>query len=111
MTKFNWGLLAEYIAIFLYKISFYQILHHRKRYYTGEIDIIALRHKQIVFIEVKARSTHIGDSLFSSRQQDRIKKSAALFLSRNSQYQNYQIRFDLVIVRPYKVPIIIKNAW
>lgn len=92
-------------------MAFYQILHHRKRYYTGEIDIIALRNKQIVFIEVKARSNHLDDGLFSPKQQDRIKKSAALFISRNSQYQNYQIRFDLVIIRPYKIPMIIKNAW
>ncbi len=111
MTKFNWGLFAEYVTIFLYKIAFYRILHHRKRYYTGEIDIIALRNNQIVFIEVKARSNKLDDRLLSLKQQDRIKKSASLFLSRYTQYQHYNIRFDLVIIRPYKLPMIIKNAW
>ncbi len=34
-----------------------------------------------------------------------------MFLSSNSKYNNYNVRFDLVIVSPYKLPIIIKNVW
>jgi len=111
VKKFNFGLFAEYLTIILYKITFHQILYHRKRYYIGEIDIIALRGQQIVFIEVKARNSNLDDRILSKKQQDRIKRAAELFLSNNLKYQNYQIRFDLVIIRPYKLPIIIKNAW
>ncbi|WP_253308314.1 MULTISPECIES: YraN family protein [unclassified Rickettsia] len=111
MNKNYFGLIAEYICIIIYKLKFYQILHHRKRYYVGEIDIIALRNKEIVFIEVKARSSKIDDRFLSLMQQKRIKRAAELFLSNNSKYSSYNVRFDLIIVRPYKLPIIIKNAW
>lgn len=111
MKKFNFGLLAEYIVIFIYKIKFYQILAHRLRGYTGEIDIIALRGRTLVFIEVKARSSDIDDRLVSINQQARIRRAAEVFLSRNLKYQNYLVRFDLVIIKPYKLPVIIKNAW
>jgi len=111
MKKEYFGILAEYICMIIYKLKFYQILHHRKRYYVGEIDIIALRNKEIVFIEVKARSSNIDDRFVSFNQQKRIKQAAQMFLSHNTKYNNYNIRFDLVIVSPYKLPIIIKNAW
>ncbi len=111
MKKFTFGLLAEYIAIIIYKIQFYQILFHRKRYYLGEIDIIALRGQQLIFIEVKARRSNLKYRVLSAKQQMRIKRSVSVFLNANPKYQNYQIRFDLVIIRPYNFPIIIKNAW
>lgn len=111
MKKDHFGLIAEYIAIFIYKLKFYQILYHRKRNFAGEIDLIALRGKQLVFIEVKARSSDIDEIILSFKQQSRIKKAAELFLCQNLKYQNYDVRFDLVIIRPYKLPVIIKNAW
>jgi putative endonuclease len=111
MNKLNFGLIAEYFTIFIYKIKFYQILHHRMRNYFGEVDLIALRGRQLVFIEVKARSSYLDDRILSVKQQQRIKRSSELFLSRNLKYQNYQVRFDLVIIRPYKLPVIIENAW
>ncbi len=111
MKKITFGLIGEYIAIIIYKLKFYQILHHRKKYYTGEIDIIALRGRQLVFVEVKARRSNVDDRILSTYQQIRIKKSASIFLSANPKYQNYNIRFDLIIIRPYSIPTIIKNAW
>ncbi len=79
MKRITFGLIAEYVAIVIYKIKFYQILHHRKRYYVGEIDIIALRGKQLVFIEVKARRSDVDDRILSTHQQARIKRSASIF--------------------------------
>ncbi len=111
MKKITLGLIAEYVAIIIYKIKLYQILYHRKRYYVGEIDIIALRGKQLVFIEVKARRSDVDDRILSTHQQMRIKRSASIFLSTNPKYQNYHVRFDLIIIKPYSIPIIIENAW
>jgi len=50
-------------------------------------------------------------NIVSKNQQNRIRRSAELFLSYNSKYNNYDIRFDLVFIQPYKWPLIIKNAW
>lgn len=84
MKKNYFGIIVEYICIMVYKLKFYQILHHRKRYYVGEIDIIALRSREIVFIEVKARSSNIDDKFLSFNQQKRIKQASKMFLSNNS---------------------------
>lgn len=80
------------------------------RNYAGEIDIIAVRGKSLVFIEVKARK-EVDKNIFSHKQQNRIKNAAKLFLSKNPIYANYDIRFDISIVQPYKIPNIIENAW
>lgn len=111
MQNFNFGLLGEYIVILIYKLKLYQILQHRMRNFAGEIDIIALRAKTLVFIEVKSRSKGINDEILSYRQQERIRKAAEIFLSQNNKYYNYKVRFDLVIIQPYKLPMIIQNAW
>lgn len=111
MKSFKFGLFAEYVAIFLYVIRFYKILRHRMRNYGGEIDLIAVRGNKLVFIEVKARSSDLDDVLVSVSQQQRIKKAAEIFLVHNRKYQNYEIRFDLVVVKTYKFPTIITNVW
>lgn len=113
MTKYYFGLIAEFFIILLYKIRFYQILKHRTRNYAGEIDVIALRGKQIVFIEVKARSNDFDHDniILQSKQQNRITRAAQIFLHLNPKYKMYNIRFDLAIVRKFALPVIIKNAW
>jgi putative endonuclease len=111
MKRLNFGIIAEYIVILIYRLKFYQILGHRTRFYSGEIDIIAQRANTLVFIEVKARSRILNESLVSTTQQNRIKRAAETFLSKNPRFSNYLIRFDLAIVSPYKLPKIIKNAW
>lgn len=111
MKKFDFGLIAEYFVAFVYIIRFYQILYHRLRNYSGEIDLIALKYRTLVFIEVKARKSNYDDVLLSKTQQLRIKKAAEVFLSNNAKYRGYNIRFDLVIIKPYRLPLIIQNAW
>lgn len=111
MSPYTFGLVAEYLTILIYKIKFYNIISHRRKKYVGEIDIVACRGKQLVFIEVKARKNSLEENIVSKSQQGRIRRAAELFLSHNARYSNYDIRFDLVFVQAYKLPIIIKNAW
>jgi putative endonuclease len=111
ITNFRFGVLAEYFVMLLYQLQFYSILHHRMRNIAGEIDLICQRGKLLVFVEVKARSSNFDDILCTNAQQQRIRRAAEIFIQRNTKYSQYQIRFDLVIIRPYKFPKIIKNAW
>ena len=111
MNSFKLGILAEYLVLILYKLRFYTILHHRMKTCVGEIDLVAFRAKQLVFIEVKARKYGIHDGIVSDLQQQRITRAAEFFLSKNPKYANYNIRFDLVVITPYHWPLIIKNAW
>ncbi len=111
MKSFKLGIFAEYLVLLLYKIRLYSILHHRMKTYVGEIDLVVSRGKQLVFIEVKARKHGIYEGIVSQVQQERIKRAAELFLSKNPEYENYDIRFDLVVVKPYCWPMVIENAW
>ena len=111
MKTYSFGLLAEYIIALFYLIRFYKILGHRVKTRMGEIDLIALRGRTIVFLEVKARMKEIDEILCTIHQQKRIRNAATLFLQRNSKYNGYDIRFDLCIIRPYRWPQIIENSW
>ena len=77
----------------------------------GEIDLITLRGRTIVFVEVKARMKEIDEILCMPHQQQRIRNAAVLFLQKHRKYYGYNIRFDLCVVRPYRWPQIIENVW
>lgn len=111
MSRFKFGIFAEMIACILYKLSLYKIIGHRVRHYLGEIDLICMRGKKLVFVEVKARNTNIYEGIVSHHQQQRIRKSAEIFLSKNSKYQGYDVRFDLVFIQPFSFPQVIRNVW
>jgi putative endonuclease len=111
MNSFKLGIFAEYIVLFRYRIFFYQILQLRYKTYVGEIDLIVSRGKTLVFVEVKARKNGMHEGIVLDEQIKRIKRAAELFLSKNPQYAQYDIRFDFALIEPYKFPMIIKNAW
>lgn len=111
MNRFKFGIVAEYVVSLIYMLCFYRILHYRYKTYLGEIDIIAVRGKTLVFIEVKARKRGISDEVISEKQLERIKNGAEIFISKNSKYSGYNMRFDFAFVQPYRWPLIIENAW
>ncbi|MEY3196867.1 MAG: hypothetical protein RLZZ59_233 [Pseudomonadota bacterium] len=111
MRKYAFGLIAEYLISLLYLLKLYKIIGHRVKTKLGEIDLICKRGKTIVFIEVKARSSEYDELPCRSQQQKRIRNAAILFLQKNRRFDGYDIRFDLCIIRPYKFPHVIKNAW
>jgi len=66
---------------------------------TGEIDIIALDNKQLVFIEVRARSNPFFLSAAASvdrKKQLRIIRTAQVYLQRNRQLAHLPCRFDVI---------------
>lgn len=112
LIYFYYGLWAEYLVIFIYLMNFHNIISRRMRNYAGEIDIIAQKNNVIIFIEVKARSyKKLENEVLRSKQRNKIKKAAAVFISNNSRFVNHNLRFDLVIIKNYCFPVIIKNAW
>ena len=83
----------------------YRILHHSWRCRYGEIDVIA-EHKNsstLIFVEVKTRGSSNWDSdgkdAISLIKQQKICRSAELFLAQNSQYADYYMRFDVALVK------------
>jgi len=63
----------------------------------GEIDIIMLEKKVLVFVEVRFRkNNNFGGGLASitASKQQKLRKTAELYLQQNKQYEN--ARFDVV---------------
>jgi putative endonuclease len=102
-------MVGEYIAMCLYFLQFYQIIKHRFQTKTGEIDLICKRFNTLVFVEVKSRSWDYDDIICSKTQQNRMMRTAELFLLKNSRYKNFALRFDLVLIRPFSLPLVLKN--
>lgn len=64
---------------------------------AGEIDIIMLDRKTLVFVEVRFRkNNHFGGGLESitTAKQKKLRRTAELYLQQNKQYEN--ARFDVV---------------
>lgn len=79
---------------------------------AGELDFVACKDKVLVFVEVKERK-NIEHAMvaISKQQQKRIVMAAQVFLQRNPQYRDFDIRFDAVFVKlPFTI-VHIKNAW
>ena len=68
---------------------------------VGEIDLIMVKDKLLIFVEVRFRRPGrfgtAAESVTFAKQR-KISKTAALFLQRFSQYQSYDCRFDVVTI-------------
>lgn len=108
----NSGRFAEFVAILLLTFKGYLVLNNRYRTHYGEIDIIALKGKQLVFIEVKLRhSLEAARFAASKTQMARIKNAANSFCKSRQWCNNKIRRFDVIACAPYKIPKHIKNAF
>ena len=79
-----------------------EIIARNYRSKFGEVDIIALDGKTVVFAEVKAWSAYGLDDLqysIDARKQQKIIKTAKYFLFENRKYSNMPIRFDVIFVK------------
>lgn len=76
------------------------LLESRYRNKAGEIDLIMLDRKTVVFIEVKTRlksSPGSGLMAVDRRKQQRIARAAVIYLLSKG-WQNHAVRFDVVEV-------------
>lgn len=81
-----------------------KIIARNYRAPVGEIDIIAREKKQLVFVEVKARSSQnfgTPQEAVGVRKQRQIIRTAQWFLSENKTVK-LQPRFDVIAVMPGK---------
>ena len=118
IKSYKFGIIAEFIAIFFLRIKGYKILQRRYKTFVGEIDIVATKGSYIIAIEVKARKRlvikngFLIDEVLGSAQQKRIKRAMTSFIKSNyKKYQNHNIRFDLIVICPYKIPLHLINFW
>jgi putative endonuclease len=99
------GQLGEQLAAEHYKRSGFTILEKNfifpKGKQMGELDLVCLKGKEIVFVEVKYRSSGRFGGPFEAvdmGKQRRLVRTAKLYLSLHPEYQNYEVRIDVAAV-------------
>ena len=112
IDAFRRGLSAESRAAFLLIAKAYRILARRWKTPFGEIDIVARRRRCLVFVEVKARDNlDEAAQAVTERSRRRIVAAAELWLAHHPEDAGSEIRFDVILVAPGKIPRHIANAF
>ena len=106
------GRSAESLAALWLRLKGYRILARNFRTPVGEIDIVARRRAVLCLVEVKARGEVEGAlQAISPRQRERIARAASAYLQQNPSYFGLDLRFDAVLVAPWRFPRHLKSAW
>jgi putative endonuclease len=121
MTARRWraqrhGAWAEAAAALWLRLKGYHLLARQRRSRrgagAGEVDIIARRGDVIAFVEVKLRPTRAeAAGAIGGRQRRRIGQAARTFLAGRPDLAGCTIRFDAVLVTPWRLPCHLCDAW
>ena len=112
VAAFRLGISAESRAAYFLIAKAYRIVSRRWKTPFGEVDIVARRRNDLVFVEVKARD-RLDDAAESVtvRSRQRIIAAAEMWLAHRPQDAQCNIRFDVILVAPGKLPRHIVNAF
>ena len=105
VAAFRTGLSAESRAAAYLMAKGYRILAKRFRTPYGEIDLVARRRGLVAFIEVKARAS-LDEAAYAvtPRQQARIIAAAQAWLMAHPEHADFELRFDVVLIAPRRLP-------
>lgn len=112
VRAYRFGLHVETVCVWWLRARGYRVLARRFNARVGEIDIIARRGPLLAIIEVKARRG--GDmslAVPTPRQRRRIARAAEAFIARSPRLAGCDIRFDLMVARPWRLPRHLCDAW
>lgn len=124
-NKTQLGSIGENIAISHYQKLGYSLVaknyFNRKGKQLGEIDFIAQKDRNLVFVEVKTRMKFVnrygsGAESVTRFKQARLLRAVSYFLQSFSQFQDYQPQIDVCVVEIESIDnfnqnvIIISNA-
>ncbi|HUX79925.1 MAG TPA: YraN family protein [Alphaproteobacteria bacterium] len=105
--KGQWG---EKVASVYLRFKGYEILESRFKTPVGEIDLLVRKGKTLVAIEVKNRLTLEKASMaVTPFQKRRIERALLYYLSRHP--FSLDLRFDVILICPWKWPCHIQGAW
>lgn len=106
------GRRAETVAAWWLRLKGYRILARGFRVPVGEVDLIARRGRVLALVEVKTRgSLAAAGEAMTLRQRRRIARAAAAFLQRHPKFAGLDLRFDVVLIAPYRRPRHLVDAW
>lgn len=79
---------------------------------AGEVDLIVRRGTVVAFVEVKSRpSLEQAAQALTPAQRRRIERGAAAFLARHPALAGCDLRFDLMLLAPGRLPRHRPDAW
>ncbi len=117
-NAYKFGLRAEKTAVLLLKIKGYRVIAERYQNAFGEVDILALKGGVLAFVEVKARRSfrECAESITPAKQQRQIKAAKSLLaypgsFARWFNPAEVQVRFDVVMIVPWRLPRHMVNAF
>jgi putative endonuclease len=106
------GRFAEWLCLWHLRLRGWRILARGWRCPSGEIDILARRGQVLAIIEVKSRNElDAAASALSPRQRRRIARAAEAFLLSRPDLAPLELRFDLMLVAPLRMPRHWPGAW
>jgi len=111
-TSYSTGIAAEALCRLALRLKGYGIVAVRYKSKLGEIDIIAKRGRSLALVEVKARpSRDMAAEAILRHQQERLARAATDFIARHPQFARHRLRFDVMLVAPWRWPVHIRDAW
>jgi putative endonuclease len=106
------GRWAEALCALALRLKGYRILARDWRAPVGEIDILALRGKILVAVEVKRReSLAAAAEAVGAAQRRRILRAVQAFVARHPELASADLRCDAMLVLPGRWPRHIMDAW
>jgi putative endonuclease len=105
------GRRGETLAAWFLRLKGWGIVARRVKTPRGEVDLIARRGRQLVFVEVKWRGS--GDQLDQAIDLYRLRRVAAAAESIAHRYARggEDVRIDVLLLAPGRWPRHIVNAW
>lgn len=106
------GRWAEWLCLWHLRLRLYRVLARGYRVPSGEIDLIARRGRVIAAIEVKARPSFAeAAEAVTPRQRRRVERAFQHFLAGRPEFSSLTQRFDVMLVRPLRLPVHLRDAW
>ena len=100
-AKQSLGRRGEQMAETYLKERGFRTVKRNYRYGHGEIDLIVHDGEVLAFVEVKsfqAKPLDLPASRVHKAQQKKLIETAYAFLAENSEFANFNVRFDVIIV-------------
>jgi len=106
------GRRAETLAAWWLGLKGFRLLARRWRTPVGELDLVARRGDLVVFVEVKRRpSLAAAAEAVDPLQRARVVRAAELYLARQPVLAGLELRFDAVLIAPWRPPRHLPDAW
>ncbi len=110
--SYHSGLAAEDAVARHYTRNGHDVTERRWRSKAGEIDLIAKKDGNVIFIEVKkSRSFESAAQMLNERQMRRIAHSADVYLAGEPAGRDSPARFDVALVNNQGAISILENAF